>query len=258
MSTPYDVTTDPVIQALITEAEADPDVIGLVLTGSRAFGGIMPESDYDGAFVVPDPVLERYTEQGAPPRGITLHPPVAAADLWHVSPRTLHPEHVVAWMRPAWAAARVLYDRTGEVAPIISALRLMGPEVARAEAAAWYDTYLNGLYRSLKTWRRGDELGGRLEAAQTADSLLHLLFALERHWRPYSNRLTLRLDTLAGQGWQPDNVRRLLLDLITTGDPRRQQDVARQVITLLHDRGFDAVYAGWEGQIDRVLAWTFA
>lgn len=233
-------------------------MIGLVLTGSRAFGAITPESDYDGAFVVPDPVLELYTEQGAPPHGITLHPPVATADLWHVSPRTLRPEHVVAWMRPAWAEARVLYDRTGEVAPIIAALRLMGPEVARAEAAAWYDTYLNGLYRLLKAWRRGDELGGRLEAAQTADSLLHLLFALERHWRPYSSQLTLRLDALAGQSWQPDDVRRLLLDLITTGDPRRQQDVARRVITLLHDRGFDAVYAGWEGQIDRVLAWTFA
>jgi hypothetical protein len=32
----YDIHTDPVIKALIGEATADPDVIGLVLIGSRA------------------------------------------------------------------------------------------------------------------------------------------------------------------------------------------------------------------------------
>ena len=36
MRTPYDVQTDGIIQALIAEAAADPNVIGLVLTGSRA------------------------------------------------------------------------------------------------------------------------------------------------------------------------------------------------------------------------------
>ena len=36
----YTLQTDPVIQALIAEATADPDVIGLVLTGSRAIGSV--------------------------------------------------------------------------------------------------------------------------------------------------------------------------------------------------------------------------
>ena len=39
--------TDTVIQALICEAANDPDVIGLVLTGSRAIGATGPDSDYD-------------------------------------------------------------------------------------------------------------------------------------------------------------------------------------------------------------------
>ena len=37
-SRPYDVHDDPVIHALRAEAEADPDVIGIVVTGSRAIG----------------------------------------------------------------------------------------------------------------------------------------------------------------------------------------------------------------------------
>ena len=49
----------------------------------------------------------------------------------------------------------------------------------------------------------------------------------------------------------------MLLDLLTTGDPRRQQEVARRVRSLLAARGFDHVYESWDGKIDRALAWTF-
>ena len=42
MDTSYDVATDGVLQALIAEAAADPEVIGLVLTGSRAIGAAVP------------------------------------------------------------------------------------------------------------------------------------------------------------------------------------------------------------------------
>ena len=259
MNTPYRADADPVMQALIAEAMADPDVIGLLLTGSRAVGAVTPESDYDAIFLVTNEALDRYRHDGsAPARGTTIHPPISTADIWHESPRTLEPERVVGWMLPAWADALVLYDRTGETARIIAALRRMPEEKARRETAAWYDAYLNGLYRSLKCWRRGETLGGRLEAAESVDYLLGTLFALERRWRPYSSRLTLHLDELSGQGWQPGEMRAILLDLITTGDPHRQQAVARRVIALLGERGFGHVRDEWHGQIDTALAWSFA
>ena len=44
MSKRYDVRTDDVIRALIAEAVSDSDMIGLVLTGSRAVGDVTPES----------------------------------------------------------------------------------------------------------------------------------------------------------------------------------------------------------------------
>jgi hypothetical protein len=101
-------------------------------------------------------------------------------------------------------------------------------------------------------------LGGRLEAAHCVDALLHTLFALERRWRPYSSRLSLHIEELAGQGWRPDELRAILLDLISTGDPRRQQEVARRVVTLMRERSFGHVYDSWNGRIDMALSWSFA
>src|SRR5262245_5285744 len=177
MSTPYDVQTDGIVQALIAEAVADPDVIGLVLTGSRAVGAIAPESDYDVMFVVTDEALARYEQtQTTPARGTTIAPPISAVDIWNDSPRNLQRDTVLSWMLPAYAEARILFDRTGETACLIDALRQMPAEQAQAAVAGWYDAYLNGLYRSLKAWRRGNELGARMEAAQTADYLLHVLY----------------------------------------------------------------------------------
>jgi len=162
MSIPYDIHADEVIQALIAEAVADPDVIGLVLSGSRALGVVAPESDYDVIFIVTDEALARYEEtQTTPARGVTIVPPTSTNDIWNDAPRNLRLDSVVAWMLPAWAEAYVLYDRTGETTRVIDALRQMPAEQAHSAVATWYDDYLNGLYRSLKSWRRGNELGGR-------------------------------------------------------------------------------------------------
>lgn len=97
-----------------------------------------------------------------------------------------------------------------------------------------------------------------MEAAQTADYLLHVLFALQSQWRPYNSRLIFHLDQLKQQGWKVEELREILLDLIITGNPGRQQIIARKVTTLLCDRGFGHVYDDWEGQIDQVLSWEFS
>lgn len=73
----YNIGTDAVIQALIAEAKADPDVIGLVLLGSRAIGGVTSESDYDAIFVVTNEAAAHYEQtQMVPVRGTTIVPPI--------------------------------------------------------------------------------------------------------------------------------------------------------------------------------------
>lgn len=258
MSTSYNIHTDDVIQALIAEAKADPNVIGLVLIGSRAIGAVTPESDYDAIFVVTDEALARYEQtQAIPARGMTITPPINTKDIWNESASDLQIGKVVSWALPTYAEALVLYDRTGETTRLINTLSQMPADQAQAAAENWYGTYLNGMFRSLKAWRWGNELGGRTEAAQTADYLLHVLFALERQWRPYSSRLSFHLDKLEPQGWRPDELRTILLDLISTGDPSRQQILGRRVTALLRERGFGHVEDEWDGRIAKALSWVF-
>ena len=252
---PYNLDDDPVIQALRAEGAADPDVIGILVTGSRGVGAVTTESDYDVIFVVSDETMARYErDKREPQRGGTISPPIDTSDIqWHECPRTLRSYNTVGV-----DVCRVIFDRTGELTALAAELERMPEEQAREKAAASYDIYLNSMFRSLKCWRRGDELGARLNAAQSVEPLLDALFALERLWRPFASRLYLHLEKLKGQGWQDGELRTLLLDLLTSADPRWQQEVACRVIALMAERGHGDVYHSWPGErLDTALAWSF-
>lgn len=253
---PYDPFDDVIIQKLIAEAESDVDVIGLVLLGSRGLGVITSESDYDLVFLVTDEAMARYEQtKQTPKRGVTITSPIHTRDIWHESPDSLRRDKVIDWMLPMWAESRIVFDRTGATARTLEDLRHIPAAEVNTAVAENYGRYLNSLYRSLKSWRRGDVLGARMEAAQSADYLLHMLFALERYLRPYNSRLWYHLDKLAAQGWDIAELQTILIDLITTGDPHRQQVFARRVVDLLRERGFAHEYDEWEGQIDQALSW---
>jgi len=253
----YVIEDDPIVAMLVAEAEADEDVIGLILMGSRSVRLVDLESDYDAYFVVTDEAMAHYDKSSLPPRGHTVQPPINTEDLFTMALSGFYRENLPTWTLPMWADAYVLYDRDGAVTKVIDALRLMPEDESSVQVSEWYDTYLNSLYRSLKCWRRGNALGGRLEAVESIDALLHTLYALERRWRPYSSRLVVHLHELDGQGWAKDELRTLLLSLAATGDPAVQQHIAQRVTALLGDRGFDHILQEWHGQIEQALSWSF-
>ena len=87
--------------------------------------------------------------------------------------------------------------------------------VSREETAELYDGYLNDLYRSLKAWRRGNELAGRIEAGRSLRFLGELLFALDGSRGPYPKDWPGRLGEL-----EP-----LMLEVARTADPTTQQEL---------------------------------
>ena len=147
------------------------------------------------------------------------------------------------WLKPALAYAKVLWDSTGEIAPIVAAAQT----VSREETAALYDGYLNDFYRSMKTWRRGLELPARIECGRSLRFLGELLFALEGRRAPYPKEWTGELGEL-----EP-----LILEVARTADPKLQQELCIRVEKLATTRGYRDVYDGWDGDIDRVLAFRF-
>ncbi len=219
---------EPELNDLLAEARSDPEAVGLVLFGSTAAGSADEESDLDVWYVrraEPLPRRER--------RGRLEIIPATVAGL----------RDAPDWLKPAVAYARVLWDDTGELDGVVAAAR----EVTREETAALYDAYLNDLYRSLKAWRRGNELAGRVECGRSLRFLGELLFALDGRRAPYPKEWAGRLGDL-----EP-----LVLEVARTGSPTLQQRLCVVVRERAAAAGYAHVYDDWDGDIDRVLAFPF-
>jgi hypothetical protein len=247
--------TDPILQPLIAAAAADPQIEGVILSGSRGAGVEDGESDYDLEWVLTDAAFDWRTECGEQMH-VSRDLAQPLLDISYTCLRKLAQIAADAsWPLPGYTTARILYDKTGALSQALQAMVTMPEQRARADVLSWFDAYINAFYRSLKAWRRGNELGGRLQAAESSMHLVRVLFALERRWPPYHDRLVRQLDMLASQGWPPGYLHDALLRLVQTGDPKFQQELEAQVEALLRARGFEVNL--WEGEIDRVKAFHF-
>ena len=225
-----------VLDEIAREVERDPTSVGLILHGSRAAGTAREGSDFDLMRVVTD---EAYPSRASRREKRTGDDGVAA-DIFYSSPALLSE----LGERPDWqvgmlVTGRVLVDR-GPLAALVETTLDRAGEHARGHLDDHYDAYLNCFVRSLKAWRRGDELGGRMQAAESSLHLVRTLFALERRWHPYHDQLAEPLRELeAGQGWNEGELADALLRLVRDADPTFQQELELRVESLLESRGIE-------------------
>ena len=250
-------TDDPVVLRLAAAAQADASTLGFLIQGSRAAGHADAESDYDVVWVLADDELARRDARGERAH-VRESRDGAVVDLAFTSPTELRKTALTpGWWTYGYATARVVLDKTGELAELHALFARIPDERVHEEITEAFDGYLNSFYRSLKAWRRGDELAGRMEAAESLEYAVQTLFALERRWPPYPNRLREALPSLAGEGWPPGYLERVALELLKTGSPRLQQELEEQVERLLRARGFESVVESWHGEIERVKVFRF-
>jgi Domain of unknown function (DUF4037) len=253
---------DPVLAPLLRGAAADPEALGVVLSGSRGAGLGDAGSDYDVVFVLTEAALAARQERGEPLRVRRLAAsgaggplPRKDADLTYTSlSRLAERAAAPGWQTYGYVAARVLLDKTGEVGRALAAIAAMPEEAARVDARAWFDASLNAFYRSLKASRRGDELGARLHASSSVAHLVQALFRLERRWPPYHDYLAPQLDTLAEQGWRPGELRAAALAILRTADVGTQVRLEERVEALMRARGDGGVLDAWGDDLERVKA----
>ena len=121
---------------ILAEVDADPASLGLILHGSRALDRARPDSDYDLIRIVVDEEHERRTADG------TLHVKDGRADYffstlarlrWHAENR--------GWWTATYVTARVVLDKTGEIAPLLDAIVARANDAALAGVAEAYDGY---------------------------------------------------------------------------------------------------------------------
>ena len=225
-----------VLDEIAAEVREDPESIGLILHGSRAAGVHRPDSDYDLVRVVTDASYSARHRRGEL-REKRPGPP--GADVVYASPERLR-AHAASTdgYTGMYVTAQVVVDTDGKVAELVRSIGGEAGRLARAELEEIYDGYLNCFVRSLKAWRRGDELGGRMQAAESCLYLVRLLFALEERWPPYHDQLRGPLRELEGmQGWEDDYLGAALTRVLDTGDPSFQQELELRVEGLLESRG---------------------
>jgi len=201
-------------------------------------GNHRADSDYDLIRVVTDEAYEQrktagtlFERQGSDdgPKADVLYQSVRRLKWLAENP---------AWWTATYTTARVIVDKDGDIELLVRAIVERAGEAAFAKVPETYDSYLNSFVRSLKSWRRGDDPGGRLHAAQSALYLLPTLFGLERSWMPYFDSLTERLPEVEdAQGWEPGFLCAAVKRLLETGDPTFQQQLEARIEDLLASRG---------------------
>ncbi len=219
---------------LVARAEADPAVIGLVLTGSRARGMTTVHSDADVLVVVPERAGQWSSTSRTPELDTIV---LTVAELADVSDR---------WQRYAYRGAQVLLDRIdGQIASLVRAQATLTP----AESDSWVrqdlDGYVNFCYRAAKSRRDGHPDLAALDELEAGPWLLWTVFALFGRVRPYNKYLRWELETHPlPPPWTADRLIRTL-----TGRP---SSLFAEVELLARAAGHGNVLDAWDDDLDLI------
>lgn len=225
-----------VLDDLLDRCAGSAEVVGVVLSGSRADEGVATEqSDHDVYVIVKAPAVTagrwRTSHTGA------LDTVVTSIDEFR--------EPGEDWARYSFTRARVLIDRLdGEIARLVAAKGTLGRDEARALAAASLDEYLNFACRAARNRRDGRLAAARLDAAESVPALLTTVFALHGRLRPDNKHLIWELSRypLGSARWDglPALVGRVL-----DGDVEAQRYLFAAVEHEARVRGYGDVLNGW-------------
>ena len=242
------MSADEAYAELRALARRDPNVVGLFLGGSRGKGIATEQSDYDVYVIVRRNVGDyrrRFPlRHGDDPEIIVL----SLAELRRHGAIGSESE----WNRYNFAHVTVEFDKTGgEIQQLVDEKGSLPRDAARSIAAEALDGYINHYYRSAKNFRDGNELAGRLDAAESVPYFLTTLFALNERVRPFNKYLRWELEQypLPGAEWSSERLLPLL-DAAVAGDLAAQRTLFRKIEPLARGRGQGAVIDGWADDVD--------
>jgi hypothetical protein len=239
-------------EALLRQARADRDVLGVVLTGSHAQGLATPWSDYDVRVILRDDASAgtqtRYPAEAFPNVDLRVMPVsefIAYAG-W---------ETPFAWDRYSFAHAKVLEDRNGVISALVEEKGRIPPEHQSSFVRAALDACINSAYRALKCTKKENTLCARLEASEAVQYALAIIFALEGRIRPYPGSLEHELRTYPLQTFPMtgDDLLRLIAAIVERGDTVALQQLFSAVLDRARQTGHGDVIDAWGNDIAWLL-----
>lgn len=228
---------------LVRRAEADENVLGLILAGSRGAGIFVTErSDFDTYVVLRSPESDWGAGHGE------------AVEVWPMTIDEFRQHALVgapdAWNRPTFLYARVEIDKPdGEIHRLVEEKRRMTPGEVDRIVPDTLDGYINSLYRSLKNLEAGRALEGRLDGLESVPLLLTTAFALEGRVRPFNKYLRHELEQRPLPTVHADAIERITRE----ATPRDQRAVFRDVEYRAREAGFGSIVDGWEPDVEWLL-----
>ncbi|ANW20677.1 hypothetical protein [Streptomyces clavuligerus] len=242
---------DETLSGLIDLAAADPEVVGLVLSGSRVHSGMVTDrSDHDVHVILRD-------DHGPRPQGALSARRSARLDLLVMTlgefRRRALPGDAYAWLRYAYVHARVVYDGLdGGIARVLDAKRVRRPGEARALVADHLDAYINQVHRSLKSFRDGRDVLGHLDAAESVGPALEVLFALHERVRPYNKYLVWEVERapLGPPQWAARRLLRTVRQILADGDPATQRALFGDIERAARAAGHGPVLDAWGSDLE--------
>lgn len=233
-------TPDDVFREVLARAEGDPNVLGLIVFGSRGAGIFVTDrSDYDAFVVLREPDMSWRTDHGEPVELVPI-------SLDEFEAYAL-PGSAWAWNRPSFLRARVVLDRLdGAIGRMVERKTRLDQDEIAAVAPEALDGYMNALYRSLRNAEGGRSLAARLDAGDSVGPLLSFLFAIDGRVRPFAKYLDVEA---ADRPLAIPDLPSRLASLLAAPDPAAQRALFRDVEVVARHRGFDAVVDGWEPDV---------
>jgi len=225
----------PSFEELVELAESRDEIVGLYVFGSRGRDFMVDErSDWDVCVVLADRAArEAFDREFPSAHGSSVE--IASATLEGL--RNVSSEHA----RYAAAHARVVIDKTGELAALVEGMESLPDGRRDAVVREALDGYINQTYRSLR-------YGTRLDAVEAIPHALRTIFALARRVRPYNKYLEWELRHHPLEDWTADELLPLL-DRVLTGEPEAQHELFNQIEPLARREGFADVVEGWEPDV---------
>jgi hypothetical protein len=242
---------DPSIyEAVVEAAREDPEVVGLILTGSRGKGiYVRPDTDWDIRLIAHDESFDAAEARHGTPHGspvevavMRLSRFVGACEIGSSS----------EWDRYSFVHVPVVVDKLdGRIAELVAAKAVLSPEEARQVVERDVGDYINTYYRVLKNARSGLETEAHLDAVESIGPLLSALFALSERVRPFNRYLRWELEEfpLPDPRLAADVLLPRLRGIVRSGDVAEQAALFRDVEGLVRARGYGAAVDDWDHDV---------
>ena len=233
------------LDELVAEAEADPDLVGVLLGGSPGRGPLVtdhsPLAVSSGA--ADGEARERWASKHPLRHGDPIEVISITLDFLRGRPAPRTPEAYDAY---ALAHVSVLVDKLdGELATLLEARERVDP----ASASEPLDDLVNYLYRARKSARAGRDGAARLDAAEAVGPLLEFLFAAHGRVRPFNKWLEWELaHHPLGPPWTTGELMPRLERLLA-GDVVEMAALFRDVERLARAVGLGETIDGWEPDV---------